>query len=68
MINLIGELPARDALLREPGLHWHDYGKTPRPGRKLGHVTVTEATAQKRDRRSFKVLARIDRATWLAIR
>jgi len=68
MINLIGELPARDPLLREPGLHWHDYGKEPRPGRKLGHITITEVTAQKRDRLSFKVLGRIDRATWLAIR
>ena len=24
-----------------PGLHWHDYHKTPREGRKIGHVTVT---------------------------
>ena len=68
MINLIGELPARDRLLAEDGLHWHDYGKSPRPGRKLGHVTICESTAQKRDRRGFKVLARIDRATWLALR
>ena len=68
MINLIGELPARDPLLAEPGLHWHDYGKTPRPGRKLGHITICEPTAGKRDRRGFKVLARIDRATWLALR
>ena len=28
-----------------PGLHWHDYGKAERPGRKLGHVTfVTRRT------------------------
>jgi 5-(carboxyamino)imidazole ribonucleotide synthase len=68
MINLIGQLPARDPLLAEPGLHWHDYGKSPRPGRKLGHVTFSEVTARGRDQRAFKVLARIDRATWLAIR
>jgi 5-(carboxyamino)imidazole ribonucleotide synthase len=68
MINLIGELPARDALLREPGLHWHDYGKSARPGRKLGHVTLLEHSARQRDLRAFKVLGRIDRATWLAIR
>ena len=42
MINLVGEMPARDALLAEPALHWHDYGKTARPGRKLGHVTICE--------------------------
>jgi len=23
-----------------PGAHWHDYGKPPRPGRKVGHVTI----------------------------
>jgi 5-(carboxyamino)imidazole ribonucleotide synthase len=68
MINLIGQLPARDPLLAEAGLHWHDYGKSPRPGRKLGHVTISEVTARGRDKRAFKVLARIDRATWLAIR
>jgi 5-(carboxyamino)imidazole ribonucleotide synthase len=68
MINLIGELPARDRLLAEPGLHWHDYGKSPRPGRKLGHITICEPTARKRDQRGFKVLARTDRATWLALR
>ena len=40
MVNLIGEVPDRDAVLRIPGAHLHDYGKDPRPGRKLGHVTV----------------------------
>jgi len=39
MINLVGELPARRSLLGR-GLHVHAYGKLPRPGRKLGHVTV----------------------------
>jgi 5-(carboxyamino)imidazole ribonucleotide synthase len=68
MINLIGELPAREPLLAEAGLHLHDYGKSARPGRKLGHVTICEVTAQKRDKRAFKALARIDRATWLALR
>jgi 5-(carboxyamino)imidazole ribonucleotide synthase len=41
MLNCIGELPDRDAVLSVPGTHLHDYGKSPRPGRKLGHVTVT---------------------------
>ena len=68
MINLVGEMPTRDALLAEPALHWHDYGKTARPGRKLGHVTICENTAKTRDRRAFKLLSRIDRATWLAVR
>ncbi len=38
MINFIGQLPSTDALA-VPGLHWHAYGKAPRPGRKVGHAT-----------------------------
>ncbi|HET7223178.1 MAG TPA: 5-(carboxyamino)imidazole ribonucleotide synthase, partial [Rhodanobacteraceae bacterium] len=40
MLNWIGELPDRDKLLAIPGAHWHDYGKSPRAGRKVGHATV----------------------------
>jgi 5-(carboxyamino)imidazole ribonucleotide synthase len=40
MINIIGEEPDPAAVLRVPGAHLHRYGKAPRPGRKLGHVTV----------------------------
>ena len=43
MVNCIGVMPSRDAVLAIPGAHLHDYGKAPRPGRKLGHVTVTAA-------------------------
>jgi 5-(carboxyamino)imidazole ribonucleotide synthase len=41
MLNCIGEMPDRDAVLSVPGAHLHRYGKAARPGRKLGHVTVT---------------------------
>lgn len=40
MINFIGECPSLAALTKIPSLHVHFYGKTPRPGRKLGHATV----------------------------
>jgi 5-(carboxyamino)imidazole ribonucleotide synthase len=40
MVNLIGELPDAEQLLRVANTHLHLYGKSPRPGRKLGHVTV----------------------------
>jgi 5-(carboxyamino)imidazole ribonucleotide synthase len=68
MINLVGEMPTRDPLLELPALHWHDYGKSARPGRKLGHVTLCDSSAQIRNRRALKVLSQVDRATWLAIR
>jgi 5-(carboxyamino)imidazole ribonucleotide synthase len=56
MINLIGEMPERDRLLRAPGVHLHDYGKTARPGRKLGHCTIVATTARRRDAAARKLL------------
>jgi 5-(carboxyamino)imidazole ribonucleotide synthase len=40
MLNLIGTLPDRESVLSVTGAHLHLYGKVPRPGRKLGHLTV----------------------------
>ncbi|HVG18047.1 MAG TPA: 5-(carboxyamino)imidazole ribonucleotide synthase [Blastocatellia bacterium] len=49
MVNLIGTIPDRRAVLSVPGSHLHLYGKSPRPNRKLGHVTVTARSAESRD-------------------
>ncbi len=57
MLNLLGDLwladgqaeaaPSWAQVLALPGVHLHLYGKTSaRPGRKMGHLTVTAATAQ----------------------
>jgi 5-(carboxyamino)imidazole ribonucleotide synthase len=59
MLNLIGELPSRADYLAVPGLHWHDYGKEARPGRKLGHCTLVEADARTRDRRARHLLGEL---------
>ena len=40
MVNLIGSAPPAEALLALPGAHLHLYGKAPRAGRKVGHVTL----------------------------
>jgi 5-(carboxyamino)imidazole ribonucleotide synthase len=40
MMNLIGELPDLSRAAGTPGAHVHLYGKQPRPGRKLGHITL----------------------------
>ena len=42
MVNLIGELPALEELTALPGARVHLYGKEPRPGRKVGHVTLLD--------------------------
>jgi 5-(carboxyamino)imidazole ribonucleotide synthase len=40
MLNLVGGEPDAGALLSVPDAHLHWYGKAPRAGRKVGHVTV----------------------------
>ena len=46
MLNWIGQMPDAAAVLEQPGGHWHDYGKEPREGRKVGHATFRADTAQ----------------------
>jgi 5-(carboxyamino)imidazole ribonucleotide synthase len=41
MFNWIGSMPSQSEALAVAGVHWHDYGKQPRPGRKIGHATLT---------------------------
>jgi 5-(carboxyamino)imidazole ribonucleotide synthase len=43
MVNLVGASPPLDELTALPGAHVHLYGKEPRSGRKLGHVTLVGA-------------------------
>jgi 5-(carboxyamino)imidazole ribonucleotide synthase len=40
MLNWIGAMPDPLPVLAESGGHWHDYGKSPRAGRKVGHATL----------------------------
>lgn len=40
MQNCLGEMPALHAVLENPRAHVHNYQKTPRPMRKVGHVTI----------------------------
>jgi 5-(carboxyamino)imidazole ribonucleotide synthase len=40
MVNLIGTVPSADPVAAVAGAHLHLYGKEPRPGRKLGHITI----------------------------
>ncbi|WP_457668651.1 5-(carboxyamino)imidazole ribonucleotide synthase [Thiolapillus sp.] len=47
MVNLIGDLPDTKALLGLENVHLHLYGKAPRPGRKIGHITVREVSAER---------------------
>lgn len=48
MINFLGLMPDRERLLAIDGLAYHDYGKTARPGRKLGHCTILKRLPKER--------------------
>ncbi len=58
MLNWIGALPDALPVLAEPRAHWHDYGKSPRAGRKVGHATLCAFTHAELHER----LARVARA------
>lgn len=56
MVNFLGSMPDVERLLKVDGLAFHDYGKEPRPGRKLGHCTVVRAGARDRNRALAQLL------------
>ena len=58
MANLVGSVPPAEDVLRLPGAHLHLYGKTARPGRKLGHVTFVEPDREALAR-SLRALSRV---------
>jgi 5-(carboxyamino)imidazole ribonucleotide synthase len=45
LVNLIGTAPKAFEVLAIPHVHLHLYGKEPRPGRKLGHVTLVNPSS-----------------------
>jgi 5-(carboxyamino)imidazole ribonucleotide synthase len=60
MINAIGKLPPRDAVLAIEGVHLHAYGKDGAPGRKVGHVTVRAETRQELCDKLLQLLPIVD--------
>ena len=46
MLNLIGETPDPAEVLAVRDAHLHLYGKSPRAGRKLGHVTLRASSSE----------------------
>jgi 5-(carboxyamino)imidazole ribonucleotide synthase len=52
MLNILGEPPPKAQVLAVPGAHLHLYGKKPRPGRKIGHITICAATMDEVRRRA----------------
>jgi len=65
MVNLLGDLwaeeePAWAAALTDPDPRLHLYGKVePRPGRKMGHLTVLASTPEEARRRAIAARERL---------
>lgn len=57
MLNLVGTLPTSAAVLAVPEAHLHLYGKAPRPGRKVGHITVRASNEPELAQRVATLLA-----------
>jgi 5-(carboxyamino)imidazole ribonucleotide synthase len=69
IVNLFGDLwqsgpPPFERVLREPGVRLHLYGKkSARPGRKMGHLSATGATAEEALHRVNTALAHLSSAS-----
>ena len=59
MYNLVGTLPPAQAVSGIPSAKLHLYGKSPRPGRKLGHITLIHPSAE--DEKALELLVRGER-------
>jgi 5-(carboxyamino)imidazole ribonucleotide synthase len=57
MVNFTGAVPPMAQVLAVPGARLHDYGKQPKPGRKLGHATVVAADVGEMDTALSQLLA-----------
>ena len=66
MLNWIGEMPDAAAVLSEASGHWHDYGKQPRAGRKVGHATLRADTSHELAEALMRVGEVLDRVGQVA--
>lgn len=55
MLNLVGQMPKAADVLAIRDAHLHDYGKDPRAGRKLGHLTLVARDDAERSERLAQV-------------
>ena len=66
MLNWIGELPDARGVLSQGHSHWHDYGKTARAGRKVGHATICADSPAQLSERLIHVSQAIGRGAQVA--
>jgi len=61
MLNFVGDLPAREPVLEYKRGYFHDYGKSARAGRKVGHANIVAADAMELADALARLADRLDR-------
>jgi 5-(carboxyamino)imidazole ribonucleotide synthase len=64
MVNILGEDTVPHQILSLPGLHLHWYGKSKRPGRKMGHINLSAATTSELKARFNQLIALLPEAVF----
>lgn len=59
MLNIIGQYPSSSDVLAVAGTHLHLYGKSERPNRKIGHITLMPAPPIKEPNQDKEALAKV---------
>jgi 5-(carboxyamino)imidazole ribonucleotide synthase len=59
MVNIIGDFNKAYDLLPLPDVHLHLYGKSERPGRKVGHITICDRNEEKVAEKTAEVCRRL---------
>lgn len=56
LINCLGNMLPIQSCLKIPGAHYHDYGKSPRPNRKVGHVCLVDKEIDRYQKNKHQLL------------
>jgi len=59
MYNGISKMPDKKQILNISGAYYHDYAKVPRPGRKIGHITLNASTGSQLEEKIAALLLHI---------
>jgi 5-(carboxyamino)imidazole ribonucleotide synthase len=64
MVNILGEDKVPSAILAMAGLHLHWYGKSKRPGRKMGHINLSAPSRTELKSRFEQLIALLPAASF----
>ncbi|RUR24289.1 5-(carboxyamino)imidazole ribonucleotide synthase [Legionella qingyii] len=56
LVNCLGKMFPIHSCLKIPGVHYHDYGKSPYPNRKVGHITLIDRNRERYQNSKLKLI------------